>query len=132
MESPNIERLLSDRARSAGVELVALFSPEHGIRGTEDRENLANGIDAGSGRPVARLDRMRCIQRRFGMDSRWVNLRATSMPCSELVPMTASTRVVPSKSARWRRFGSIDNLHTDDFAAHVSCNSRDQPRDPSP
>ena len=45
----DIERLRSAAARAAGVRLVTLFSPEHGIRGTEDRENLASGIDAQSG-----------------------------------------------------------------------------------
>ena len=45
----DIERLRGDAARAAGVRLVTLFSPEHGIRGTEDRENLASGIDAQSG-----------------------------------------------------------------------------------
>ncbi len=45
----DIERLRGDTARAAGVRLVTLFSPEHGIRGTEDRENLASGIDAQSG-----------------------------------------------------------------------------------
>jgi uncharacterized protein YbbC (DUF1343 family) len=45
----DIERMRGDEARAAGVKLVTLFSPEHGIRGTEDRENLASGIDARSG-----------------------------------------------------------------------------------
>jgi uncharacterized protein YbbC (DUF1343 family) len=45
----DIDRLRDARARAAGVRLVRLFSPEHGIRGTEDRENLASGIDARSG-----------------------------------------------------------------------------------
>ena len=45
----DIVRLRGDAARAAGVRLVTLFSPEHGIRGTEDRENLASGIDAQSG-----------------------------------------------------------------------------------
>jgi uncharacterized protein YbbC (DUF1343 family) len=45
----DIERLRGDAARAAGVQLVTLFSPEHGIRGTEDRENLASGVDAQSG-----------------------------------------------------------------------------------
>jgi uncharacterized protein YbbC (DUF1343 family) len=35
--------------------LVALLSPEHGIRGTEDRTNLANGRDARTGLPVYSL-----------------------------------------------------------------------------
>jgi uncharacterized protein YbbC (DUF1343 family) len=35
--------------------LVALFSPEHGIRGTEDRTNLANDRDARTGLPVHSL-----------------------------------------------------------------------------
>ena len=45
----DIERLRGAQARGAGVQLVRLFSPEHGIRGTEDREHLASGIDERSG-----------------------------------------------------------------------------------
>ena len=45
----DIERLRGAEARAAGVQLVRLFSPEHGIRGTEDREHLASGIDERSG-----------------------------------------------------------------------------------
>jgi uncharacterized protein YbbC (DUF1343 family) len=45
----DIERLRDDGGRAAGVRLVRLFSPEHGIRGTEDRENLASGRDERSG-----------------------------------------------------------------------------------
>ncbi len=51
----DIERLRGDGARAAGVSLVTLFSPEHGIRGTEDRENLASGVDARSGLAVHSL-----------------------------------------------------------------------------
>jgi uncharacterized protein YbbC (DUF1343 family) len=39
---------------AAGVRLVALFSPEHGIRGTEDVK-LSSGIDPQSGLPVHSL-----------------------------------------------------------------------------
>lgn len=46
----DIDLLASDpRARAAGVRLVSLFAPEHGIRGTEDRENLSDGVDARTG-----------------------------------------------------------------------------------
>src|SRR6476646_10086054 len=51
----DIELLRGDRARGAGVRLVTLFSPEHGIRGTEDRTNLASGIDERSGLAVNSL-----------------------------------------------------------------------------
>jgi uncharacterized protein YbbC (DUF1343 family) len=51
----DIELLRSDRARAAGVRLATLFSPEHGIRGTEDRTNLASGIDERSGLVVNSL-----------------------------------------------------------------------------
>ena len=51
----DIERLSGEEARVAGVKLITLFSPEHGIRGTEDRENLASGIDARSGLVVHSL-----------------------------------------------------------------------------
>ncbi len=51
----DIELLRNERARGAGVRLATLFSPEHGIRGTEDRENLASGIDERSGLVVNSL-----------------------------------------------------------------------------
>lgn len=51
----DIELLRDARARAARVELVRLFSPEHGIRGTEDRENLGDGIDERSGLKVHSL-----------------------------------------------------------------------------
>lgn len=51
----DIERLRDARARAAGVTLVRLFSPEHGIRGTEDREHVESGIDERSGLPVFSL-----------------------------------------------------------------------------
>ena len=38
-----------------GPQLTALFSPEHGIRGTEDKTNLANGRDARTGLPIYSL-----------------------------------------------------------------------------
>ena len=51
----DIDLLRDRRAREAGVTLVQLFSPEHGLRGTEDRENVANEIDPKSGLPVYSL-----------------------------------------------------------------------------
>ena len=51
----DIDLLREKRARDAGVTLIQLFSPEHGLRGTEDRENIASGVDATSGLPVYSL-----------------------------------------------------------------------------
>jgi len=51
----DIELLRDSRARSAGVTLVRLFSPEHGIRGTEDRTHVESGIDERSGLAVHSL-----------------------------------------------------------------------------
>ena len=52
----DIELLRTDpRATAAQVSLVQLFSPEHGIRGTEDRERIASGIDERSGLPIHSL-----------------------------------------------------------------------------
>ena len=51
----DIDLLREKKARSANVQLVQLFSPEHGLRGTEDRENIASGRDAKSGLPVFSL-----------------------------------------------------------------------------
>lgn len=48
--TPDVELLTSDpRAKKARVALVALFSPEHGMRGTEDRPNLPEEVDSRSG-----------------------------------------------------------------------------------
>ncbi|HEY4131362.1 MAG TPA: DUF1343 domain-containing protein, partial [Gemmatimonadaceae bacterium] len=51
----DIDLLRDGAPRRAGVRLIKLFSPEHGIRGTEDREGLESGIDAKSGLPVHSL-----------------------------------------------------------------------------
>ncbi len=40
---------------AGGVKVTALFSPEHGIAGVEDRENIGNSKDAASGIPVFSL-----------------------------------------------------------------------------
>jgi uncharacterized protein YbbC (DUF1343 family) len=45
----DIDLLRDARARTAGVTLVRLFAPEHGIRGIEDRENVENGVDERTG-----------------------------------------------------------------------------------
>jgi len=51
-----IDLLYSDeRATKAGVRLVALFSPEHGIRGTEDRTNLSDSRDEKTKLPIFSL-----------------------------------------------------------------------------
>jgi uncharacterized protein YbbC (DUF1343 family) len=51
----DIDLLRGPVATAAGVKLVRLYSPEHGIRGTEDRENLASGIDERSGLMIVSL-----------------------------------------------------------------------------
>lgn len=51
----DIDLLRDKKARDAAVSLVQLFSPEHGLRGTEDRQNIASGIDQKSGLPVYSL-----------------------------------------------------------------------------
>ncbi len=44
-----------DVMMAGGVNLVALFSPEHGISGTEDHEDVTDAKDAASGVPVYSL-----------------------------------------------------------------------------
>ncbi len=51
----DIDLLREKKAREAAVSLVQLFSPEHGLRGTEDRQNIASGIDQKTGLPVYSL-----------------------------------------------------------------------------
>ncbi len=53
---PDAELLTRSRvAVSSGVTLVALFSPEHGLRGREDRQFVAGGVDTGTRVPVYSL-----------------------------------------------------------------------------
>ena len=47
MEKRNI-----DLMRAAGIDVHALYSPEHGISGREDRENVANSHDETTGIPI--------------------------------------------------------------------------------
>ncbi len=42
-------------AKAPGVKLVSLFSPEHGIRGAEDREGISDSVDAATGLPIHSL-----------------------------------------------------------------------------
>src|SRR4029077_11822593 len=51
----DVDLLREKKARDAAVNLVQLFSPEHGLRGTEDRQNIASGVDLQSGLPVYSL-----------------------------------------------------------------------------
>ena len=51
----DIDLLRNSVATAAGVKLVRLYSPEHGIRGTEDRENLASGVDEKTGLVIVSL-----------------------------------------------------------------------------
>lgn len=40
---------------AGGFRLTALFSPEHGFRGTEDRPGLSDGVDSATGLPIYSL-----------------------------------------------------------------------------
>lgn len=40
---------------AAGFRLTALYSPEHGFRGTEDRSGLPDGVDSATGLPIYSL-----------------------------------------------------------------------------
>jgi uncharacterized protein YbbC (DUF1343 family)/CubicO group peptidase (beta-lactamase class C family) len=44
-----------DRMLQAGVRVTALFSPEHGITGREDREDIGNTRDSSTGIPISSL-----------------------------------------------------------------------------
>jgi uncharacterized protein YbbC (DUF1343 family) len=51
----DIDLLRGPKAKRADVKLVMLFSPEHGIRGEEDRENISNQVDSRTGLPIYSL-----------------------------------------------------------------------------
>jgi uncharacterized protein YbbC (DUF1343 family) len=45
----------SKKGKAPGMKLLMLFSPEHGIRGTEDHTNVAGGVDKSTGLPIISL-----------------------------------------------------------------------------
>lgn len=52
----DIDLLHADpNAKRAGVQLALIFAPEHGIRGTEDRENLSDDMDSRTGVRIVSL-----------------------------------------------------------------------------
>ncbi len=54
----SIDLLHSDkRAVEAGVKLVRIFAPEHGLAGTEDRPEIGDAVDTRTGLPVVSLYR---------------------------------------------------------------------------
>lgn len=44
-----------DRIVAAGIDLAAIFSPEHGYRGGLDEENIGHGVDSATGVPIYSL-----------------------------------------------------------------------------
>src|SRR6185437_4757382 len=50
-----IDMLRGDAARAAGIELVRLFSPEHGLFGKKDSSNIGQELDEASGLKVVSL-----------------------------------------------------------------------------
>lgn len=51
----DIDVLRDPKSRKANVNLTMLFSPEHGIRGTMDTQNIANDVDRRTGLPIYSL-----------------------------------------------------------------------------
>lgn len=51
----DVDLLRNARATGAGVRLIKLFSPEHGIRGTEDHTQIESSVDEKSGLPIHSL-----------------------------------------------------------------------------
>ncbi|HET7789611.1 MAG TPA: DUF1343 domain-containing protein [Gemmatimonadales bacterium] len=58
-----------DLLRSAGVRLVALFSPEHGFQGREDRPGLSDATDSATGLPIYSLFGRSPTRARAALDS---------------------------------------------------------------
>ncbi len=52
-----------------GQRVVALFSPEHGFRGTEDRPGLPDGVDSATGLPIYSLYGGSRVAARAALDS---------------------------------------------------------------
>ncbi|MGI9078411.1 MAG: exo-beta-N-acetylmuramidase NamZ family protein [Gemmatimonadaceae bacterium] len=84
-----------------GPRLVALFSPEHGIRGVEDRSNIASGRDERTGLPIHSLYNPTTIEppdsALTGLDALIIDLqdlgtRTWTYPASMVYAMRAAAR----------------------------------------
>lgn len=62
-------RTIDILAHASGIELKTLFSPEHGISGTQDTEKIGNTTDAATGLPVISLYGSTDAQRRPPLDA---------------------------------------------------------------
>ncbi|WP_254062230.1 exo-beta-N-acetylmuramidase NamZ domain-containing protein [Acidobacterium sp. S8] len=62
-------RTIDVLAHAEGIELKTLFSPEHGIAGSQDTENIGNATDPATGLPVVSLYGATDAQRRPSPDS---------------------------------------------------------------
>jgi len=58
-----------DALRAAGFRVTALFSPEHGFRGTDDRPGLPDAVDSATGLPIYSLYGGRAARARAALDS---------------------------------------------------------------
>jgi uncharacterized protein YbbC (DUF1343 family)/CubicO group peptidase (beta-lactamase class C family) len=61
-------RTIDVLAHADGIELKTLFSPEHGIRGAQDSEEIGNATDAVTGLPIISLYGSTDAQRRPSLD----------------------------------------------------------------
>ncbi|MBA3558305.1 MAG: DUF1343 domain-containing protein [Gemmatimonadaceae bacterium] len=93
--------LLYRPAGTTGPRLVALFSPEHGIRGAEDRSNIASGRDERTGLPIHSLYNPTTIEppdsTLRGLDALIIDLqdlgtRTWTYPASMVYAMRAAAR----------------------------------------
>ena len=62
-------RTIDVLVHAEGIELKTLFSPEHGIRGAQDTENIGNATDTETGLPVISLYGATDAQRRPPLDA---------------------------------------------------------------
>lgn len=62
-------RTINVLAHVEGIDLKMLFSPEHGIQGTQDSEHIGNATDAQTGLPVVSLYGATDAQRRPPLDT---------------------------------------------------------------
>lgn len=62
-------RTIDVLAHAEGIELKTLFSPEHGIRGAQDTEEIGNATDAATGLPIVSLYGSTNAQRRPSLDA---------------------------------------------------------------
>jgi len=99
-------------AKAEGMTLLALFSPEHGIRGTEDREGIGDSEDKATGLPVYSLygkRRRPSVEQLKGLDTLVFDIQ--DIGCRFYTYIATMLESMQAAAGRGMRFVVLDRVN---------------------